>query len=408
MKNSSIYLIIIGIVLVALAITNPPLEKQKELLVKKMISESEKVKNELSEKKPDNALDQMANELGQQFLQPEFISNLVNNSLSRDNYIFFSLPRMTVMNQTKIIGVGIFGSVYWLDKEKVNQGISDENPESTLIPKNLVKCEVTKIKEDNGRIAIQETCIYENLKVESRTYEDAIDFASSQLFLKGTNNKYYEIKNKDLFNDNNFELSKIIYDKLLVEFNKVKNKHKNVNDCMNSDLTIGASSDFEKMEIRFDENSFFFHQFVGMEAGYCMNTCWVKAEIPFSIIKKYLNLDALKYSNYQDKSSQVNTINKTENNQPRPEEQVLLSDESSLIAYLSGKTFHGTNIGIEINPSSIDIDGVNRYFNISFSVISPTLGRVRGESLSNPDGVINITVNTRTGCIENDGGSFCQ
>jgi hypothetical protein len=85
-----------------------------------------------------------------------------------------------------------------------------------------------------------------------------------------------------------------------------------------------------------------------------------------------------------------------------------LSDESSLIAYLSGKTFHGTNIGIEINPSSIDIDGVNRYFNISFSVISPTLGRVRGESLSNPDGVINITVNTRTGCIENDGGSFCQ
>jgi hypothetical protein len=123
MKNSSIYfLVIIGIVLVALAITNPPLEKQKELLVKKMISESEKVKNELAEKKPDNALDQMANELGQQFLQPDFINNLVNNSLSCDNYLFFSLPRMTVMSKTKIIGIGIAGNVIWFDEiKKPNQ-----------------------------------------------------------------------------------------------------------------------------------------------------------------------------------------------------------------------------------------------------------------------------------------------
>jgi hypothetical protein len=126
-----------------------------------------------------------------------------------------------------------------------------------------------------------------------------------------------------------------------------------------------------------------------------------------NIVTRYQDsLAAIEYNNYQDESSQVNTA--IENEPSKQEEQVLLSDESSLIAYLLGKTFHGTNISIEINPSSIDIDGVNRYFNISFSVISPTLGKVRGESLSNPDGVIYITVNTRTGCIENDGGSFCQ
>jgi hypothetical protein len=119
------------------------------------------------------------------------------------------------------------------------------------------------------------------------------------------------------------------------------------------------------------------------------------------------SLAAVEYNNYQDESSQVNTAIENEPSK-QEEEQVFLSDESSLIAYLSGKTFHGTNVTIEINPSSIDIDGVNRYFNISFSVISPTLGKVRGESLSNPDGVIYITVNTQTGCIENDGGSFCQ
>ena len=118
------------------------------------------------------------------------------------------------------------------------------------------------------------------------------------------------------------------------------------------------------------------------------------------------SIAAIVYANYLDEASKVNSA--IENEQPKQEEQVMLSDESSLISYLSGKKFHGTNISIEINPSSIDIDGVNRYFNISFSVISPTLGKVRGESLSNPDGVINITVNTQTGCIENDGGSFCQ
>ena len=79
--------------------------------------QSEKVKNELAEKKPDNALDQMANELGQQFLQPDFINNLVNNSLSCDNYLFFSLPRMTVMSKTKIIGIGIAGNVIWFDED---------------------------------------------------------------------------------------------------------------------------------------------------------------------------------------------------------------------------------------------------------------------------------------------------
>jgi hypothetical protein len=118
------------------------------------------------------------------------------------------------------------------------------------------------------------------------------------------------------------------------------------------------------------------------------------------------SIAAIVYANYLDEASKVNSA--IENEKPKQEEQVMLSDESSLISYLSGKKFHGTNISIEINPSSIDIDGVNRYFNISFSVISPTLGKVRGEYLSNPDAVINIAVNTRTGCIENDGGSFCQ
>jgi hypothetical protein len=118
------------------------------------------------------------------------------------------------------------------------------------------------------------------------------------------------------------------------------------------------------------------------------------------------SIAAIDYANYLDEASKVNTD--ILNEPSKQEEQVLLSDETSLMSYLSGKKFHGTNVSIEVNPSSIDIDGINRYFNISFSVISPTLGKVRGESLSNPDGVINITVNTRTGCIENDGVSFCQ
>ena len=116
MNNKVIYFIIIGFVLSILAVTNPTLEKQKELLVKKMIDDSEKIKKDLADKQPDNAFDKMANELGQQFLQPEFINNLVDNSLNRDNYIFFSLPRMTIMSKTKIIGIGVAGNVIWFEK----------------------------------------------------------------------------------------------------------------------------------------------------------------------------------------------------------------------------------------------------------------------------------------------------
>lgn len=45
-----------------------------------------------------------------------------NNATLVKNYLFFTLPRMTVMSKTKIIGFGFAGNVIWFDEiKKPNQ-----------------------------------------------------------------------------------------------------------------------------------------------------------------------------------------------------------------------------------------------------------------------------------------------
>lgn len=295
MKNSSIYLIIIGIVLVALAITNPPLEKQKELLVKKMIDDSEKIKKDLAEKQPDNSFDQMANELGQQFLQPEFISNLVNNSLSRDNYLLFSLPRMTVMSKTKIIGIGIAGNVIWFDdKEKKvqNDSISiSEKTETKQVEK--VSCTEEERKVDEAGFGTDiETCIYKNLKIKTESFYDYADrFQGNtvEIFVKQSNGNYIKVKNEDLFSNNKEELLLKINAKLEKEYRiNSSDTSEYVKSCYEE--TTFENKKFEDLEISISGNGvFIFDAYLQNGRQYCRE--YTSAMFTFPEIQKYLNID---------------------------------------------------------------------------------------------------------------------
>lgn len=296
MKNSSIYyLVIIGIVLVALAITNPPLEKQKELLVKKMISESEKVKNELSEKKPDNAFDKMANELGQQFLQPEFITNLVDNSLSRDNYIFFSLPRMTIMSKTKIIGIGIAGNVIWFDdKDKQVQNDSLGLNNQTEEPKvEIAKCieEPTKYDENNNEVTIK-TCSYKNIKfVEERTRNESkySMFPIIKIYIKKSNGDEIEIKKEDLFNQNKQELLSLINSKLEKKFLELSKGPEGEEFCFKDGPPFERQT-FEELQINLVDSGFEFSS-SNFFCDVCIWQRYTSAMFTFPEIQKYLNID---------------------------------------------------------------------------------------------------------------------
>jgi hypothetical protein len=298
MKNSSIYyLVIIGIVLVALAITNPTLEKQKELLVKKMISDSEKVKKDLAEKQPDNALDQMANELGQQFLQPEFISNLVNNSLSRDNYLFFSLPRMTVMSKTKIIGIGFAGNVIWFDdKDKQVQNDSLGLAKQNEAPKvEIAKCieEPTKYDEYNYGTTIV-TCSYKNIKFVEEMFSDNAGRTRGseiKIYKKKSNGDEIEIKKEELFNQNKQELLSVINTKLEKQFIELSKDPET--DCFKD--TPFKRQTFEELKINLVDSGFKFASFNYSNES-CLWQRYTSVKFTFSEIQKYLNIDNLNQS----------------------------------------------------------------------------------------------------------------
>jgi hypothetical protein len=91
------------------------------------------------------------------------------------------------------------------------------------------------------------------------------------------------------------------------------------------------------------------------------------------------------------------------------------SDETDVFNYLSGKKFYSTDgsISVEIgysgsiNSYGIKLNGSTTHFNLSVVVISPTLARVTGESLQNPDGRLKILVNPSTNCLSNEGSYYC-
>ena len=86
------------------------------------------------------------------------------------------------------------------------------------------------------------------------------------------------------------------------------------------------------------------------------------------------------------------------------------SSYSDVLVYTSGKVFQNSqgNVKISINENGIQVNGNNEYFNIEISVISSTIAIIKGQSLRNADGTISMRLNSSTGCIYQDGESYCK
>lgn len=81
----------------------------------------EAVKNEinafLQRQMKDNSTD--TNEVGQALgimLGGALVSGIVNNLVSSDNYVAFSLTKITWEGEAKVIGIGAFGNIFFLNK----------------------------------------------------------------------------------------------------------------------------------------------------------------------------------------------------------------------------------------------------------------------------------------------------
>ena len=82
---------------------------------------------------------------------------------------------------------------------------------------------------------------------------------------------------------------------------------------------------------------------------------------------------------------------------------------AEVMSYLSDKNFKspdGSKV-VHIGYDGVSINGTPAYFNLDITVGGSTTAFIKGQSLNNPNGVINIRVDGDRDCIYNDGTSFC-
>jgi hypothetical protein len=128
MNNIQKSLIVVGFILLALMATNPSIEDHKEG-VKKMYKEK---LVDLNKDKRDDLATQIGTGIGM-LIGDGFIDKIV----SRDNFLLFSLTKVSVGDKTKNIGVGILGQVFIQDYDKIKTTIDENsgvNPEYSSEP----------------------------------------------------------------------------------------------------------------------------------------------------------------------------------------------------------------------------------------------------------------------------------
>ena len=123
MKKSNIVLIVFATIILIAVLTNPSIEEHKQA-VKSVINQV--VQNSISENGSD------MEKLGILF-GSSLAEKLIENSVTRDNYILFSITKITWQGKSKSIGYGLFGNVFL--SEKVNKAFNnneENNYENTL------------------------------------------------------------------------------------------------------------------------------------------------------------------------------------------------------------------------------------------------------------------------------------
>lgn len=108
MKKSKRIIIIFTVIILIAVFTNPNIEEHKHA-VKSVVNQV--VQNSISENESD------IGNLGVLF-GSSLVENLIENSVTRDNYILFSITQITWKGESKSIGYGLFGNVFLSEKAK--------------------------------------------------------------------------------------------------------------------------------------------------------------------------------------------------------------------------------------------------------------------------------------------------
>jgi hypothetical protein len=170
MKSTSITFISIGLLILLLIATNPSIEVHRKAVMETL---REKINQRLSNSSvsnSDNNLVNAAEEIGLEIGQ-----SMVERTVSRSNYILFSLTKLTFGDNVRNIGFGILGTVFVndIDYEKEiisnkNKSINELNNTSDVMTldnkeekKYLTESIGEILQQEKGRIQIKEVQLEE-------------------------------------------------------------------------------------------------------------------------------------------------------------------------------------------------------------------------------------------------------
>lgn len=111
------YLIVIGVILGIAFFTNPKSQDHKELLLNKF--KPEMISSFTEGKDVKNLTNADALSL---FFGSKIAEGFLDNLVSVDNYLFFSITKITWDNETKAVAIGLFGNLILfkdIDKLKI-------------------------------------------------------------------------------------------------------------------------------------------------------------------------------------------------------------------------------------------------------------------------------------------------
>lgn len=110
MKTKHITLIAIITILLIAIFTNPSQEEHKEKVKETFTAYYQKSLKE-NETDSENAFAALGSLLGN-----TLINSMIENAITRDNYVIFSLTKITYEGEEKSIGYGVFGNVFLSEK----------------------------------------------------------------------------------------------------------------------------------------------------------------------------------------------------------------------------------------------------------------------------------------------------
>lgn len=121
-KNHIIILVIVLISLIAV-LTNPNQDRHKEVVKNKLNLYLQKsMKEEFADR--NNEAEKSGQAIGM-MLGVVLVNQIIDNLVSTDNYVLFSMTKITWDGKTKVIGIGAFGNVYLTGKldNALNEGL---------------------------------------------------------------------------------------------------------------------------------------------------------------------------------------------------------------------------------------------------------------------------------------------